>query len=235
MTYVKSLRTKRAIVRKYAGNVEPQTMAIPATAPAPSSILRLKQSFKISISHHAHISSTHLQHHQRSLEEEAERKIGWMLKLLFAGTATIVAYQFFPYLGDNLMQQSVSLLHVKDPLFKRMGEVAWRQRWTVHRGVGSEESNLLYTVEQSQSLQFKTQLSVFLATSLTGEIRDFCVVGSYVSQSFKVYKGDTLIAEVKQRFNLGSLGKEKFEARVYPGVDYAFIVSLLVILNEIDS
>lgn len=23
--------------------------------------------------------------------------------------------------GDNLMQQSVSLLHVKDPLFKRMG------------------------------------------------------------------------------------------------------------------
>lgn len=56
-----------------------------------------------------------------SLEEEAERKIGWFLKLLFAGTATVVAYQFFPYMGDNLMQQSVSLLQVKDPLFKRMG------------------------------------------------------------------------------------------------------------------
>ncbi|KAK6932941.1 Ribosome biogenesis protein Nop53/GLTSCR2 [Dillenia turbinata] len=56
-----------------------------------------------------------------SLEEDAERKIGLMLKLLFAGTATIVAYQFFPYMGDNLMQQSVSLLQVKDPLFKRMG------------------------------------------------------------------------------------------------------------------
>ncbi|KAK4750151.1 hypothetical protein SAY87_027600 [Trapa incisa] len=56
-----------------------------------------------------------------SLEEEANRKIGWFLKLLFAGTATAVAYQFFPYLGDNLMQQSVSLLRVKDPLFKRMG------------------------------------------------------------------------------------------------------------------
>ncbi|CAM8962064.1 unnamed protein product [Rhodiola kirilowii] len=56
-----------------------------------------------------------------ALEEEAQRKIGWFLKLLFAGTATIVAYQFFPYLGDNLIQQSVSLLNVKDPLFKRMG------------------------------------------------------------------------------------------------------------------
>lgn len=55
------------------------------------------------------------------MEKEAERKIGWMLKLIFAGTATLVAYQFFPYLGDNLLQQSVSLLQVKDPLFKRMG------------------------------------------------------------------------------------------------------------------
>ncbi|KAK1572606.1 hypothetical protein Q3G72_035116 [Acer saccharum] len=55
------------------------------------------------------------------LEQEAEKKIGWLLKLFFAGTAAAVGYQFFPYMGDNLMQQSVSLLRVKDPLFKRMG------------------------------------------------------------------------------------------------------------------
>ena len=34
-----------------------------------------------------------------SLEKEAERKIGWVLKLFFAGTATFVGYQIFPYLG----------------------------------------------------------------------------------------------------------------------------------------
>ncbi|XP_008796772.3 uncharacterized protein LOC103712127 isoform X1 [Phoenix dactylifera] len=56
-----------------------------------------------------------------SLEEDAERKVGWLLKLIFMGTASVVAYQFFPYMGDNLLQQSISLLHVKDPLFKRMG------------------------------------------------------------------------------------------------------------------
>ncbi|CAN8254482.1 unnamed protein product [Cochlearia groenlandica] len=56
-----------------------------------------------------------------TLEEEAERKIGWLLKLFFAGTASYVGYQFFPYMGDTLIQQSVSLLHVKDPLFKRIG------------------------------------------------------------------------------------------------------------------
>ncbi|KAL8172334.1 hypothetical protein V2J09_024138 [Rumex salicifolius] len=56
-----------------------------------------------------------------SLEEDAERKIGWVLKLFFAGTAGAVAYNIFPYMGDNLIQQSVSLLQVKDPLFKRVG------------------------------------------------------------------------------------------------------------------
>ncbi|GAV62465.1 hypothetical protein CFOL_v3_05988 [Cephalotus follicularis] len=55
------------------------------------------------------------------VEKDVEKKMGWLLKLIFAGTATVVAYQFFPYMGDNLMQQSVSLLQVKDPLFKRMG------------------------------------------------------------------------------------------------------------------
>ena len=34
-----------------------------------------------------------------ALEQDAERKIGWLLKLFFAGTASFVGYQFFPYLG----------------------------------------------------------------------------------------------------------------------------------------
>ncbi|XP_058764571.1 uncharacterized protein LOC131638028 isoform X2 [Vicia villosa] len=56
-----------------------------------------------------------------ALEHEVERKFGWLLKSLFFGTAIYAGYQFFPYMGENLMQQSVSLLRVKDPLFKRMG------------------------------------------------------------------------------------------------------------------
>ncbi|XP_072988994.1 uncharacterized protein [Typha latifolia] len=56
-----------------------------------------------------------------SIEEEVEKKAGWVLKFIFIGTAGLVGYQFFPYMGDNLLQQSISLLHVKDPLFKRMG------------------------------------------------------------------------------------------------------------------
>ncbi|KAF1870504.1 hypothetical protein Lal_00003710 [Lupinus albus] len=56
-----------------------------------------------------------------SIEEEAERKVGWLLKSIFFVTAGAAGYHFFPYMGENLMQQSVSLLRVKDPLYKRMG------------------------------------------------------------------------------------------------------------------
>ncbi|KAH0979378.1 hypothetical protein GBA52_006555 [Prunus armeniaca] len=70
--------------------------------------------------HYAHVSSQ-AHHYELSLEQDAERKIGWLLKLIFAGTATCIAYNIMPYMGDNLLQQSVSLLTVKDPLFKRMG------------------------------------------------------------------------------------------------------------------
>ncbi|XP_047968562.1 uncharacterized protein LOC125212433 [Salvia hispanica] len=58
---------------------------------------------------------------EKTLEQDAERKIGWLLKLFFAGTATVIGYHLFPYMGENVMQQSVKLLQVKDPLFKRMG------------------------------------------------------------------------------------------------------------------
>lgn len=34
-----------------------------------------------------------------ALEEEAERKFGWVLKAIFVGTAGLVVFQFFPYMG----------------------------------------------------------------------------------------------------------------------------------------
>ncbi|KAI3880698.1 hypothetical protein MKX03_008109 [Papaver bracteatum] len=56
-----------------------------------------------------------------ALEAEVERKVGWMLKAFYVASATFVGYQFFPYMGDNFLHQPISLMHVKDPLFKRMG------------------------------------------------------------------------------------------------------------------
>ena len=34
-----------------------------------------------------------------SVEEDAERKVGWLLKIIFVGTASYMGLQFFPYMG----------------------------------------------------------------------------------------------------------------------------------------
>lgn len=53
--------------------------------------------------------------------------------------------------------------------------------------------------------------------------------------SFHLISCWSIIFQVKEKFKLASMGKESFTARIYPGIDYAFIVSLLVMLNDIES
>ena len=45
----------------------------------------------------------------RALEEEAEKKFGWILKIFFLGTAGLVGYQFFPYMGINSFTTGIEL------------------------------------------------------------------------------------------------------------------------------
>lgn len=110
-----------------------------------------------------------------SIEEDAERKIGWLLKMIFVGTASVVAYQFFPYMGDNLMQQSVSLLQVKDPLFKRMGASRLarfaiddeRRMRIVEMGGAAELLNMLGTAKDQRTR--KEALKALAALSFSDE------------------------------------------------------------------
>lgn len=147
-------------------------------------------------------------------------------------------------IGISLLQGEGKVWHLRkkkriitDPaglplLTLREKTLSWHNTWKVY---SSDRNELLYTVKRSSTFQMKMQLDVYLASNISGEICDFHVKGSFTNQSFKVYKGDTLIAEVKERFKLGSFfkGRENFEVRVYPGVDYAFIVSILIVYNEI--
>nr|XP_016447647.1 PREDICTED: protein LURP-one-related 14-like [Nicotiana tabacum] len=150
-------------------------------------------------------------------------------------------------IGISLLQGNGKVWHLRkkkriicDPaglpiLTLREKSLSWHNTWKVYRAGSLDRNDLLYTVKRSSPIQMKMQLDVFLASNISGEICDFHVKGAYTNQSFKVHKGDTLIAEVKERFKLGSFfkGKENFELRVYPGADYAFIVSILIIYNEI--
>ncbi|CAH9113097.1 unnamed protein product [Cuscuta europaea] len=121
-------------------------------------------------------------------------------------------------------------------LTMRAKTFALRNVWQIYKGVSSYENDLLYTVQESKGIQMKIRLDVFLAGN-RGEICNFHVKGSYTSQNFEVYKGDDLIAKVKKKMNIRNFfkGVENFDVRVFAGVDYAFVVSLLVVLNAIDG
>ncbi|XP_050210858.1 protein LURP-one-related 14-like isoform X2 [Mercurialis annua] len=109
-------------------------------------------------------------------------------------------------------------------------------KWKVYEGESKDENNCLFSIQQSHPLQIKKELHVFLSNYKKKD-PDFHVTGSYTSLSFKVYKGHRLLAEVKHTFSMESFykGKEKYRIKVYPEVDYAFIVALLLIIDENDT
>ncbi|KAF2319224.1 hypothetical protein GH714_014059 [Hevea brasiliensis] len=109
-------------------------------------------------------------------------------------------------------------------------------KWKAYEGDTTDEDNIVFSVQQSHPFQIKKELHVFLE-NCKKKVPDFLVIGSYTSLSFKVFKGHRLLAEVKHNFTLESFykGKEKYRVKIYPEVDYAFIVALLVVLDENDT
>ncbi|XP_019187781.1 PREDICTED: uncharacterized protein LOC109182153 [Ipomoea nil] len=141
---------------------------------------------------------------ERSIEEEAERKIGWLLKLFFAGTATVVAYQFFPYMGDNLLQQSVTLLQVKDPLFKRMGASRLarfaiddeRRMKIIEMGGAQELVKMLEAAKDDRTR--KEALKALFAISKSDEAAAVLQVGGAISAIKSIPAGSLEDAEVEK-------------------------------------
>lgn len=66
----------------------------------------------------------------------------------------------------------------------------------VHRGKSSDQKDLIFGVQRSHPLDMKPRLDVFIASNINEGINNFQLVGSYTDRSCKVYKGDTIIAEV---------------------------------------
>ncbi|XP_065872004.1 protein LURP-one-related 14 [Euphorbia lathyris] len=130
---------------------------------------------------------------------------------------------------------------IRDPagfpiLTLRGKAISFQHKWKVHEGENKDENNVLFIVKQSHPIQIKKELHVFLE-NYKNKAPDFHVSGSYTSLSFKVFKGHRILAEVKHNFTLESFykGKEKYRIKIYPEVDYAFIVALLVVLDENDT
>ncbi|KAK9948316.1 hypothetical protein M0R45_003897 [Rubus argutus] len=114
--------------------------------------------------------------------------------------------------------------------------------WKVYRGDSTDSSNLVFSVKKSSMFQWKKKLHVFLRKN-TGEYApDFKVKGNWFEQSCVVYAGKSkssniVVAQMHTKHTVTSVlfGKDNFMVTVYPGIDYAFIVALVIILDEMNS
>ncbi|KAL2548911.1 Protein LURP-one-related 15 [Forsythia ovata] len=109
-------------------------------------------------------------------------------------------------------------------------------RWQVFRGESTDEKDLIFSVKRSSMFQIHSKLDVFLASNTSEEYCDFKVKGTHSDSSCDIFAGNssTPIAQMDNKMTAGSifLGKDKFMVIVSPNVDYAMVVSLIIILEE---
>ncbi|CAA7016141.1 unnamed protein product [Microthlaspi erraticum] len=151
------------------------------------------------------------------------------------------------------------LFKVKEPLFSlsdkrvlldasdtpiltlRENKVSLHDRWQVFRGKSTDQNDLVYTLKRSSMIQIlKPKLDIFLAQNKEMKICDFHVKGSWIDRSCTVYAGKSdgpIVAQMHKKHTAQSiiLGKSNFSVSVFPNVDFAFIVSLIVILDDINK
>jgi len=154
--------------------------------------------------------------------------------------------------GTLLFQVKEKLLslHEKKTILDALGNpiVTLRQkamsmhsRWQVFRGASTDPKDLIFTTKIHSAFYLKTKLDVFLAHNTAEKVCDFKVKGSYRERSCVVYAGDhedsnTIVAQMHKKHTAQSifLGKDQFMVTVYPNMDHAFIVALVVILDDIN-
>ncbi|XP_047307407.1 protein LURP-one-related 15-like [Impatiens glandulifera] len=114
-------------------------------------------------------------------------------------------------------------------------------RWQIFRGDSTNKKDLIFTAKTSSWLQFKTKLNVFLAYNKKEKVSDFRLEGSYSKGSCKIYvghgKSKSILAKMRKKETVmnGLTGKDDFRVTVNPNVDYAFVVALIVVLDNIDT
>ncbi|KAI3927113.1 hypothetical protein MKX01_029881 [Papaver californicum] len=151
--------------------------------------------------------------------------------------------------GNTVFKVKGTLLSIRDrrvlydaaniPLVSLQQKIlTCHRRWQVYRGDSSDSRDLLFSVKKSKLLQLNTTLHVFLASNTSEDVCDFKIKGSLLQRSATIYQGNSknIIAQMHKKHTVESiiLDKDTYGITIYPNVDYAFIVALCAVLNEIN-
>lgn len=138
----------------------------------------------------------------------------------------------------SMRHRRVLLDAAGQPLLSMQEKVfSMHHRWEVFRGDSTNASDLLFSVKKSSMIQLKTEMDVFLAGNTAQQVCDFKIKGNYFDRSCAFYLGNstTMVAQMNRKFTISNvlLDKDTFVVTVFPHVDYVFIATLVVILDEV--
>ncbi|KAK1643072.1 hypothetical protein QYE76_060877 [Lolium multiflorum] len=108
------------------------------------------------------------------------------------------------------------------------------KRWKVFRGDSTSRRDLLFTVVKPSviPLRWSTKVNVFLASNDAEQAPDFRITGSYHDGACSVSLGESNTIDRRSTVVSTLLGKNAYSVTVNPGIDYAFVVALAVVLDE---
>ncbi|KAK1440465.1 hypothetical protein QVD17_06292 [Tagetes erecta] len=110
--------------------------------------------------------------------------------------------------------------------------------WKAFKGDSKADSKMIFSTKTSKMIQSKMNLHVLLAnkTSRSNDSCDFKIIGSWSKRSCSVYMGEssTIIAQM-HKMKASENVKDRFMVEVHPYVDYAFVVTLMVIVDALKS
>ncbi|KAI4356107.1 hypothetical protein L6164_000154 [Bauhinia variegata] len=110
-------------------------------------------------------------------------------------------------------------------LYKK--KMSMHERWEVYKGENSDSNNLLFSVRESSMFQRTVKWDVFLANNSSEKVCDFRIKATQQACVIYAQKDEWIIAE------MATVNNGFFEICVNPNIDYAFIVSLVIILDTI--
>lgn len=115
-----------------------------------------------------------------------------------------------------------------------MEEKPWTLK-NVWKAYSPGESEPLFTLKSSSAFSFKPKVNIFLSTNTAQKTPDYTVDGGFLAKKCRIYFGDELVAEVTREASLKNIiiTKSIFNAIIYPGVDIAFIFSIIIIVDKI--
>ncbi|XP_052622938.1 protein LURP-one-related 10-like isoform X2 [Lactuca sativa] len=145
---------------------------------------------------------------------------------------------------DSFFHEQRVLLDIDDQpiVVMRNKSMTVHDGWYVFRGDSESKSDMIFTKKKHCVIQLlKSDVNVFLANKTSSKnVCDFKVAGSWSKRNCTIYMGDTSttiaqMCKMQSSENIIKFVNEKFKVTISPNVDFAFVITIIAIVEAMED